>query len=117
VKRDEVHTRCAQQPGAAETYPFGPNTAVYKVGGKMFAIVPRGADPPSVSLKCDPEWSHVLRASYAAVGPGYHLNKKHWNTVVLDGTVPDDEIDELIRHSYELVLASLPRKLRASIGS
>jgi predicted DNA-binding protein (MmcQ/YjbR family) len=117
VTRDDAHATCKAQPGTAETYPFGPNTAVYKVGGKMFAVVPRSADPPTVSLKCDPEWSQVLRASYAAIGPGYHLNKKHWNTVVLDGTVPHDEVEELIRHSYELVVASLPRKLRGTVGS
>jgi predicted DNA-binding protein (MmcQ/YjbR family) len=117
VTRDDVRARCGQQAGAVETYPFGPNTAVYKVGGKMFAVVPQGAEPPSVSLKCDPEWSQVLRASYEAVSPGYHLNKKHWNTVVLDGSVPDDEVDELIRHSYDLVVDSLPRKLRPSAGA
>lgn len=103
---EEVHAACAGRPGAVETYPFGPNTAVYKVGGKMFALVPRSADPPSVSLKCDPEWSEVLRNAYPAVRPGYHLNKKHWNTIVLDGSVPDDEVEELIRHSYELVLVA-----------
>jgi predicted DNA-binding protein (MmcQ/YjbR family) len=92
-----------------------PNTAVYKVGGKMFALVPRSAEPPSVSLKCDPEWSEVLRNAYPAVRPGYHLNKKHWNTIALDGSVPDDEVDELIRHSYELVLESLPERVRANL--
>jgi predicted DNA-binding protein (MmcQ/YjbR family) len=90
-------------------------TAVYKVGGKMFALVPRGAEPPRVSLKCDPEWAEVLRNAYAAVRPGYHLNKKHWNTVVLDGSIPDDELEELIQHSYELVVASLPRRVRATL--
>ena len=81
----------------------------------MFALVPWSAEPPSVSLKCDPEWSELLRTTYAAVRPGYHLNKKHWNTVVLDGTVPDNELDELIEHSYELVVASLPRRVRATL--
>ncbi|HEX6702656.1 MAG TPA: MmcQ/YjbR family DNA-binding protein [Gaiellaceae bacterium] len=74
-----------------------------QAGGKMFALVPHAADPPTVSLKCDPEWSEVLREAYDAVQPGYHLNKKHWNTIVLDGTIPDDEIVELIEHSYALV--------------
>ena len=112
---DEVREVCASKPGAVETYPFGPNTAVYKVGGKMFALVPRDARPASVSLKCDPDWSEVLRTAYAAVVPGYHLNKKHWNTLVLDGSVPDDEVEELIGHSYELVLESLPRRVRAAL--
>lgn len=94
---------CASQAGAAETYPFGPNTAVYKVDGRMFALIPRDADPPRINLKCDPDWSEVLRNAYPAVQPGYHQNKKHWNTVTLDGSIPDDEIVELIEHSYELV--------------
>jgi predicted DNA-binding protein (MmcQ/YjbR family) len=98
-----VHELCAAHPGAEETYPFGPNTAVYKVGGKMFALIPRDAEPPRVSLKCDPEWSEVLRNAYEAVQPGYHLNKKHWNTIILDGTIADDEIAELVDHSYALV--------------
>jgi predicted DNA-binding protein (MmcQ/YjbR family) len=115
VTHEEVRAACASQRGAVETYPFGPETAVYKVGGKMFAVIPRGAEPPRVTLKCDPEWSEVLRQAYAAVTPGYHTNKKHWNTIVLDGSVPDDEVDELIRHSYELVADSLPKRIRAEL--
>ena len=103
MTRNRVCKLCTAQPDAVETHPFGPSVAVYKVGGKMFAIVPHAADPPSISLKCDPEWSEVLRNAYAAVTPGYHLNKKHWNTIVLDGSVPDDEVAELIEHSYALV--------------
>lgn len=103
MTRDDAHTACMRLANAEETYPFGPNTAVYKIGGKMFAILPHNADPPSISLKCDPEWSQVLRNAYDAVQPGYHLNKKHWNTIVLDGSVPDDEVEELIEHSYGLV--------------
>jgi predicted DNA-binding protein (MmcQ/YjbR family) len=103
VNRERSRAVCDSQPDAVETYPFGPNTAVYKVGGKMFALVPRNADPPTISLKCDPEWSEILRKAYDAVQPGYHLNKKHWNTITLDGSIPDDEIIELIQHSYELV--------------
>ena len=115
MNADELRASCAARPRAVETYPFGEDTAVYKVGGKMFALVPRNADPPSVSLKCDPEWSQVLRNAYSAVRPGYHLNKKHWNTIVLDGTVPDDEIVELIEHSYALVVDSLPQRVRAAL--
>jgi predicted DNA-binding protein (MmcQ/YjbR family) len=81
----------------------------------MFALVPVHAGPPHVSLKCDPEWAEVLRNAYEAVHPGYHLNKKHWNTIVLDGSIPDDEIKELIDHSYELVVASLPQRVRAAL--
>jgi predicted DNA-binding protein (MmcQ/YjbR family) len=115
VTGDEARATCAGQRGAFETYPFGPHTAVYKVGGKMFALVPRGADPPSVSLKCDPEWSELLRNAYAAVQPGYHLNKRHWNTIILDGSVPDEEVEELIHHSYALVVDTLPQRVQAML--
>jgi predicted DNA-binding protein (MmcQ/YjbR family) len=110
VTRAEAHQACKSCPDAVETHPFGPDTAVYKVGGKMFALIPASADPPTISLKCDPEWAEVLRNAYDAVRPGYHLNKKHWNTVVLDGSVPDDELTELIEHSYTLVAESVQRK-------
>jgi predicted DNA-binding protein (MmcQ/YjbR family) len=83
----------------------------------MFALVPRDAEPPSVSLKCDPEWSELLRKAYPAVTAGYHLNKKHWNTIVLDGSVPVDELDELIQHSYDLVVESLPKHARAALSA
>jgi predicted DNA-binding protein (MmcQ/YjbR family) len=115
MTRDEAGAACAAKRGAVETYPFGPDTAVYKVGGKMFALLPQSADPPSMSLKCDPEWSAVLRSAYDAVRPGYHLNKKHWNTILLDGSVPDDELEELIEHSYTLVVESLPQHIRAKL--
>ena len=103
MERERLRELCAAYPGADETYPFGEGTAVYKVGGKMFALVPLDADPPRISLKCDPEWSEVLRNAYDAVRPGYHLNKRHWNTIVLDGTIAEDEVAELIAHSYGLV--------------
>jgi len=115
VTRDRARAACAAKRGAEETYPFGPDTAVYKVRGKMFALVPHSAEPPHISLKCDPEWAVVLREAYDAVTPGYHLNKKHWNTIVLDGSIPEDEIEELIDHSYELVVGSLPQRIRASL--
>jgi len=116
VTRAKARAICAGKPGAIEAYPFGPDTAVYKVGGKMFALVPHG-EPPRVSLKCDPDWAELLRNAYAAVQPGYHLNKKHWNTIVLDGSVPDDELEELIEHSYAIVVGSLPRRVRAAFDA
>ena len=73
------------------------------------------AEPPRVSLKCDPEWAEVLRNAYAAVQPGYHLNKKHWNTIVLDRSIPDDELEELIEHSYALIVESLPQRVRSAL--
>jgi predicted DNA-binding protein (MmcQ/YjbR family) len=115
VNAADARAACAAKAGAVETHPFGPGTTVYKVGGKMFALMPRSGEPPHISLKCDPEWSQVLREAYAAVRPGYHLNKKHWNTIVLDGTVPDDEVSELIEHSYRLVVESLPQRVRAPL--
>jgi predicted DNA-binding protein (MmcQ/YjbR family) len=115
VTRDSAHAACMARAGAVETYPFGPDTAVYKVGGKMFALLPHSPEPPRVSLKCDPEWSAVLRNAYDAVQPGYHLNKKHWNTIVLDGSISDHELEELIEHSYELVVESLPQRVRAEL--
>jgi len=99
LDRDAVRARCLALPEAVETYPFGPDAAVFKVGGKMFAIL--GAT--SVSLKCDPGYAVALREQYPAVTPGYHLNKRHWNTVELDGSVPDAEVVEWIQDSFELV--------------
>ena len=81
----------------------------------MFAIVSVHAEPPAVSLKCDPEWSEVLRNAYPAVQPGYHLNKRHWNTVTLDGSIPDDEVLEMVDHSYELVVEALPMRTRDAL--
>src|SRR5215213_8909564 len=88
-------------------YPFGPEAAVYKVGqgddAKIFAIIAEGSDPVRISLKCDPQLAQLLREKYESVQPGYHLNKKHWNTVVCTGQLGDGEIKDLIRLSYDLV--------------
>lgn len=98
-----VETYVLSMPNAVLEYPFGEKVAVYKVDGKMFALIPEGKDPISVSLKCDPELSKVLREKYETVHEGYHLNKKHWNTILLTGQLPWEEIQALIRHSYYLV--------------
>lgn len=90
-------------PNAKLEYPFGRDVAVYKAGGKMFALVAEGSEPLRVSLKCDPELAKVLREKYETVMPGYHLNKQHWNTIVLSGQLPWEEVQGLIRHSYQLV--------------
>jgi predicted DNA-binding protein (MmcQ/YjbR family) len=115
--QDRVMAACAAKPGSAEDYPFGDGVAVFKVAGRIFALVPLGPPPGSVSLKCDPHLSLSLRARYAAITPGYHLNKRHWNTVELDGSVPDDELLELIDHSYDLVVARLTRAQRNRVSS
>ena len=93
-------------PGAKLEHPFGEEVAVYKVGDKMFALIAEGKYPVRLSLKCDPLLSKILRGKYTEVMEGYHLNKKHWNTIVLAGQLPWEEIQGLIRHSYELVTDS-----------
>ena len=98
-----LREQCLGLPGASEEFPFGDEVSVFKVGGKMFALSHLDGEPLQVSVKCDPELAVQLRSAYEAIGPGYHLNKRHWNTIVLDGSVPDDEVAELIAHSYALV--------------
>ena len=117
MSEDELVAVCLTLPGTTDGFPFGDGVHVLKVVGKMFALVPVAADPPSISLKCDPELSLELRAQYEAVTPGYHLNKRHWNTIVLDGEVPEDEVRELIDHSYELVRRSLPKRVQAELDA
>jgi predicted DNA-binding protein (MmcQ/YjbR family) len=90
-------------PNAKLDYPFGKEVAVYKVGDKMFALIAEGKDPVRISLKCEPKLSEILREKYETVLEGYHLNKKHWNTIILTGQLPWEEIQGLIRHSYDLV--------------
>jgi predicted DNA-binding protein (MmcQ/YjbR family) len=89
--------------GAVEEYPFGPRTSVFKVGGKIFAIAALASDPLTVSLKCEPEISELLRAGHDAIAPGYHLNKRHWITVTIGGDAPDRLVADLIEDSYDLV--------------
>jgi predicted DNA-binding protein (MmcQ/YjbR family) len=115
MTRDQVLHFCSRLRGAAEDYPFGDEVAVFKIEGKMFALVALTGEPGSVNLKCDPELALVLRARYEAVRPGYHQNKRHWNTVELDGTVEEVELREMINHSYELVISRLPRNQRARL--
>jgi predicted DNA-binding protein (MmcQ/YjbR family) len=90
-------------PGTNLDYPFGCGTAVYKVQDKMFALIAEKSQPLRLSLKCDPLLAETLREKYESVVPGYHLNKKHWNTILLTGQLTWPEIQDLIRHSYELV--------------
>jgi predicted DNA-binding protein (MmcQ/YjbR family) len=101
--------------GAVEDFPFGPEVAVFKVGGKMFAIVSLEDEPGSVSLKCDPSYAAALREQYPAVTAGYHLDKRHWNTVKLDGSVPDEDVEEWIGESHALVVAGLSRAERQRV--
>jgi predicted DNA-binding protein (MmcQ/YjbR family) len=116
VDATALRARCAALPGVTAEHPFGPDVLVMKVSGKMFALIPEDADPPSVSLKCEPELATLLRDTYPAVTPGYHLNKRHWNTVVVDGSIPEDELDGWIEDSYDLVVDKLPRATQRALG-
>jgi predicted DNA-binding protein (MmcQ/YjbR family) len=112
----ELRDHCLSFAGAEETFPFGPETSVFKVGGKMFALSQLGADSLRVSLKCEPALAEGLRGAHAAVIPGYHLNKRHWNTVIIDGSLPEQMIKDMIEDSYDLVVSGLPAARRASPG-
>jgi predicted DNA-binding protein (MmcQ/YjbR family) len=103
---------CLGKPAATEDTPFGPDNIVFKVEGKMFALAALDEVPPAVNLKCDPDLALELRDRYAQVRPGYHMNKKHWNTVELDGVIPGKEIRKMVDHSYDLVVGSLPKSRR-----
>lgn len=98
--------------GATDDYPFGPSPLVMKIGGKMFALFGGEGYEATVSLKCDPIIAENLRQQHAGIRPGYHLNKKHWNTVDLDGSLSIEEVCDMIEHSYRLVLKSLPKRQR-----
>ncbi len=106
---------CLTLPGAEATTPFGPEVLVYKVGGKMFALAVPEELPQRVNLKCDPDRALDLRDQHEDIVPGYHMNKRHWNTLTLPGRLPTKLVRELTDHSYALVVASLPRKVRESL--
>jgi predicted DNA-binding protein (MmcQ/YjbR family) len=112
----ELRGHCLSFGGVEETFPFGPRTSVFKVAGKMFALSQLGADSLRVSLKCDPALAEALRQTHAAVIPGYHLNKRHWNTVILDGSLPDATIRDMIEDSYDIVVSKLPQADRRALG-
>lgn len=101
---------CLTKTDATEGTPFGPDTLVFKVAGKVFALASLDDVPPRVNLKCDPERALDLRDRYQEVQPGYHMNKKHWNTIELGGGIPESELREMIDHSYYLVVARLPKQ-------
>jgi predicted DNA-binding protein (MmcQ/YjbR family) len=114
---EEVSDFASAFAGVVEEQPFGPSVDVLKVGGKIFAILSPESSPEAISLKCDPDLAIDLRLQYAAVIPGYHLNKRLWNTVHLDGTIPNDEILQMVTHSYDQVVAGLPKSVRQSLAS
>lgn len=105
----DIETMVLEMPTSVKDYPFGEDVAVYKVGsveGKMFALIAEDSMPVRLSLKCDPQLAELLREKYESVLPGYHLNKKHWNTIICSGQLDDAELRDLVRHSYELVTAA-----------
>ncbi len=112
----QLRNHLLSKKGTTEELPFGPNALVFKVLGKIFAIVAYQENPIRISLKCDPEHAEALRAMYRAVAPGYHLNKNHWNTVILDNSIPNQEIFKMIDDSYNLVLKGLKKSNRQKLG-
>ena len=112
---DTLRTHLIRRKGATEDMPFGPSALVFKVMGKMFALIGVDDDPLRMNLKCDPDYALLLRQRYTGVIPGYHMNKQHWNTVVLDDSVPDDLILDMIDDSYDLVVKGLRRVDRLRI--
>ena len=108
----ELRRWCLARRGAVEEFPFGEGVSVFKVAGKMFALSNLGSQPLEVSAKCDPELAGDLRATYAAIRPGYHLNKRHWNTITIDGSLSDQTVFQLIEDSYDLVVAGLSQAKR-----
>ncbi|MHB8693806.1 MAG: MmcQ/YjbR family DNA-binding protein [Solirubrobacteraceae bacterium] len=112
----ELRDHCLAFAGSAETFPFGPETSVFKVADKIFAISRLAQPPLQISLKCDPLLAEQLREAHAAVTPGYHLNKRHWNTVLIDGTLPEQMIKDMVEDSYDLIVSQLPQTRRRALG-
>ena len=116
MQATELRAHCLALPGSAETFPFGPETSVFKVAGKMFALSGLTQSPLRVSLKCEPLLAEQLRQAHACVLPGYHLNKRHWNTVIIDGSLPNQMIKDMVEDSYDLVVSRLPAVRRRELG-
>jgi predicted DNA-binding protein (MmcQ/YjbR family) len=112
----DLRSWCLRQPGAIEDFPFGREHSVFKVAGKMFALSALERTPLEVSVKCEPELAVGLRKTHPAIRPGYHLNKRHWNTITLDGSLPDQLVRELIEDSYDLIVSALPKRIREQLG-
>ncbi|MDP4179683.1 MAG: MmcQ/YjbR family DNA-binding protein [Bacillota bacterium] len=105
----DVLKYCLSKKGAYEDYPFGPEPVTIKIGSKMFALISNRSDKLYLSLKCDPFMAQSLREQYSNISPGYHLNKQHWNTIIVDESIPEHEVIWMIDHSYELVFKSLSK--------
>ncbi len=115
---EEFREYCLAKKGVEETFPFGEDTLVFKVMGKMFALTGLETHPTSANLKCDPERAIELREEFdGLIRPGYHMSKVHWNTVELERNIPHELLTDLIDHSYSLVVKSLTKKLQAELAS
>ena len=112
-----ITTYLKNKPGAYEDFPFGPDALVFKIMKKMFALISLNEHPHRMNLKCQPEHAQALRAMYKSVLPGYHMNKEHWNTVILDKTIPDEEIYSMIDNSYNLIIKGLKKADRLKLQS
>ena len=117
ITLQEFRDHCLAKPYALETFPFDEDTLVVKVFGKMFALTNIRSAELSINLKCDPDWAMILREHYEAVSPGYHMNKVHWNKVIVDGSIPNDEVWEMIDHSYRLVVKGLKKSDREKVAA
>lgn len=115
MNKKEAEAYLKSKPEAAEDYPFGFDVQVFKVRGKMFALLAEEKGLANMNLKCDPDEAMVLRQIYPAVLPGYHMNKRHWNTILLDGSLPPAEIERMIDQSYSLVVKGLPKAERENL--
>jgi predicted DNA-binding protein (MmcQ/YjbR family) len=107
-----VRDYCLQKKGVTESLPFGPDVLVFKVNGKIFLLLPLDTEDLQFNVKCDPDWAVELREEYACIQPGFHMNKRHWNTIQVDGTLNSKQIKQMIDHSYELVVETLTKKIK-----
>jgi predicted DNA-binding protein (MmcQ/YjbR family) len=115
MELEELRTHLLAKPGAVQEHPFGPEAMVFKVAGKMFALIAWEETPLRITLKCDPVEAIALRQQFESIIAGYHMNKKWWNTIYLDGTVPGDDLVRMMDASYDLVLSGLPKKTQAEV--
>lgn len=111
---ESLYEYCLHKPGTEETMPFGDDTLVFKAGGKIFLLISL-KEGNRFNVKCDPDWAAELRESYSEVQPGFHMNKTHWNTVFMDGNLSDKQLLEMIDHSYQLIIKSLPKNIREKL--
>jgi predicted DNA-binding protein (MmcQ/YjbR family) len=115
MNQETLRDYCLSLPGVTEELPFGPDTLVFKVMGKVFLLTPMDEVSFTFNVKCDPEIAEELRSQYSDVLPGYHMNKKHWNTVRITGSIPSDELFTFVKNSYDLVVKSLTKSLKQEL--